>query len=153
MVRGQKKHILSEQELANLRDEKREISETRATLDGQGMEQYGQGTPASGADRAALERQERALDEAIRAGSPGRVTGMQKDKMAREAAELESKITNGMPTRAEMELPQRYPGAVRKHMMWEQRNTPDIQRWKQLQRQLNPGDPTCSSVERLRREK
>ncbi len=153
MTRGKKKeqHVLSPSELKTLEDERREIQEPMSAIDG--GDQYGSGNRGQGIDRAALQRQDKALRDAIDAGSPARMSGYKKDKLAQEAKEIEARITEGMPTRAEMENPQRHPGAVRKHMEWEKRNIHKVEQWKQMQRHLNPGDPTSSSVERLRRDK
>jgi len=153
MVRGQKpKQVLSESELKTLREERKEVQDTLNTVDGaRGQEKYGEGTPAGNVDRAALNRQDKKLEQAIKDGSPTVLRGGQKDKAVSEAGELESHITDGMPTRDEMQRPLHHPGAVQKHMNWEKRNLHNILRWKQLKRQLNPGDPTTSSVENLRK--
>jgi hypothetical protein len=56
-----------------------------------------------------------------------------------------------MPTRDEMRFPAKNPGAVRKHMAWSTKNAQRIERYRYIQRVLNPDDPR--SVENLRREK
>jgi hypothetical protein len=55
-----------------------------------------------------------------------------------------------MPSREEMMKPNMHPGAIEKHIRWEKQNVQNIARYKQLQRQLNPGDPRAGSVENLR---
>lgn len=154
MTRGKPKtgKTLSPAELSQLKDEQREVNETLRTLDGQGTEQYGQGTKAAAADRAALQRQERKLQDAIDAGSPKRFsTGYQKDKAWKEAQQLQERMSEHMPTKAEMENLRKHPGADRKELNWQRNNAQNVARWKELQRQLNPGDPTASSIENFRR--
>jgi hypothetical protein len=70
--------------------------------------------------------------------------------LAKEAQEIERKLQEGMPTREEMAHPSRNPGAVRKHLNWTARNNPLIQRYKTIQRTINPDDP--HSIENLRRD-
>lgn len=150
MVRGKgiRPSTLSVSEIQGLQEERREIQESLKETEGK--DRYGAGTRAEGMDRAALQRQDAKLRDAIQAGSPGKISGSQKDKMHEEVQRLEEEIKHNMPTRAEMEDPRHHPGAERKHLGWERKNIHNILKWKDLKRQLNPGDPTCSSVENLR---
>lgn len=149
MVRGQgKQHILSVNEVEGLKSEKRELESTLAALEKDG---YGVGTQASSISKEGIQKQIKFLDRAIDQGSPKKMTGYSKDKIADEARVLEEKIRENMPSRDEMDNPRRHPGVIQKQVMWEKRNALAIERWKQIQRQLNPQDPTCSSVEKLRR--
>jgi len=148
MVRAQGKHILSTNEVEGLKSEKRELESTLAALEKDG---YGAGTQAASIDKTGLQKQIKFLDRAIEAGSVKKTTGVVKDRLADEARVLEEQIQSNMPSRSEMDDPRRNPGAIQKHAMWERRNAQAIGRWKQIQRQLNPQDPTCSSVEKLRR--
>jgi hypothetical protein len=56
-----------------------------------------------------------------------------------------------MPTRDEMNHPAKNPGAVRKHMRWDVRNKPLIERFRTIQRLINPDEP--ESIENLRKDK
>jgi hypothetical protein len=152
MVRGKgiQASTLSASELADLKGQREEIAETLKAADG--TDKFGAGTRAEGIDRVALQRQDNRLRDAIDAGSPKRLTGNTKDRMAKEVEELEESIKAGMPTLKEMEDPRHHPGAERKHLNWERKNIHNILKWKDLKRQLNPDDPTCSSVEILRQK-
>lgn len=147
MVRGQKKQVLSVQEIENIREEKRELESTLKEAEG-----YGEGTGRQ-VDQTVIKSQIRRLDAAEHAGQPGRVSGMEKDRMAKRAVELEAQFEKGMPTQYEMNHPARCPGAIKKHMGWLKRNenTGQVEEYRQIQRVLNPGEEL--SIERLRREK
>lgn len=82
-----------------------------------------------------------------------RTTPRERDEMAKEAEALEEKFQRGMPTRFEMNHPARCPGAVKKHMTWLQnnQNTGDVERYRTIQRRLNPGEER--SIESLRKDK
>lgn len=147
---GQK--ILSPSEIEALKGERQQLQETIDNLDGKGPDgAYGAGTRATSIDRASLEREDRYLRDAIEAGSPKKIAGVQKDRIADEAKELEARITEGMCSRDEMQDPRKHVGAIQKHVNWNNKQGQNVERWKQLQRQLNPGDPMASSVERLRK--
>lgn len=147
MVRGQKKQVLSVQEIENIREEKRELESTLKEAEG-----YGEGTGRQ-VDQGAIKNQLRRLDAAEHAGLPGRVSGSDKDRMAKRAEELERKFEVGMPTRYEMNHPARCPGAVKKHLGWIKRNenSGEVEEYRRIQRTLNPGEEL--SVERLRKDK
>ena len=142
-MRGQaKKQILSATEVENLVSEKKELEGVLREADEAGA--------SKSVDRAQINRQISHVDAQIRAHSPVRVSGASKDKFASESQELASKIKAGMPTREEMMKPSHNPGAIEKHIRWQKENTENIARYKDLQRQLNPGDPRAGSVENLR---
>lgn len=148
MVRGsgKMKELLSSAEKENLLDQKKELLDTQreTTL-------YGKGTAAEQLDQAALQRQISHIDKVIAEREPPRLRGSQKDDMLKEAEEIESSLREGMPTQNEMRYPAKNPGAVRKHMAWSARNAQKIERYRYIQRIINPEDP--HSVENLRREK
>lgn len=147
MVRSKKKYILSENERENLAEEKNSIDNTIKAIESG----TGEGTKAkSMIDVGRLKKESEYLDKTIREGSPSRISGTTKDKLVAEAKRLSDLIKEGMPTYDEMKDPVRNPGAIRKNILWEKRNIHNIQEWKQLQRQLEPDDPTISNVERLR---
>lgn len=148
MVRGsgKMKELLSASEKENLLDQKRELQDSikDATM-------YGKGTAAEQIDQAKAQKQIDNIDKAIADREPPKVKGSQKDALVAEVEQLEAEIREGMPTRDEMRYPARNPGAVRKHMGWSSRNAQKIERYRYLQRLLNPDDPR--SIENLRREK
>lgn len=147
MVRGQKKQVLSVQEIENIKEEKKELEATLKEAEG-----YGEGTGRS-LNTGVIKGQIKRFDQVIHESTAPRVSGMQKDAMAKRAKELEDKFEAGMPTRYEMDHPARCPGAVRKHMKWLDRNEKPgaIEEYRQIQRVLNPGEEL--SVERLRKDK
>lgn len=148
MVRGsgKTKEILTPAEKGGLLDEKRELQGTLKET-----QLYGKGTAAEQLDQAALQRGIDHIDKVIADREPPRLSGTKKDEMAKEAEQIENELREGMPTRDEMRFPAKNPGAVRKHMGWSDRNAQRIERYRYIQRVLNPDDPR--SVENLRREK
>lgn len=148
MVRGsgKTKELLTPSEKEGLLDQKRELQDTLKET-----QQYGKGTSAEQLDQAALQRQINRIDTVIAEREPPKLRGVQKDDLAKEAQKIEEELMDGMPTREEMRFPARNPGAVRKHMNWLNRNNPKIERYRYIQRLINPDAPR--SVENLRREK
>jgi hypothetical protein len=146
MVRGKGKQVLSYAERMNLADQKKELE---ATL--KETQVSGKGTSAEAINTGAIRREIQKIEHAIEDGSPTRITGSTKDKLVAEARALEEKISAGMPSRDEMRHPAKYPGAIQKHMNWNQRNQADIIRYQQIQRQVNPEAP--NSIEQLRKDK
>ena len=81
-------------------------------------------------DRGAMRRQLLHIDKRLHEDSPKPYVGPEQDAAVARLAELEDKITAGMPTQAEM---RRNPaGAVDKHRLWEQRNKKHILEWKNI---------------------
>ena len=145
MVRGKKK-ILSYAERQTLEDSKREAEDTLKA-----KKEFGVGTPASNIDEDHIKKEISHLDREIQAGTPSKVSGAAKDKLASRSNELASFIKEGMPSRDEMRNPSKNPGAVGKHMNWNKRTAAAVQEYKQLQRRLNPEAPI--NVESFRRDK
>ena len=143
-----KPQILSQSELQSIKDEKREIDSTLMSLEKEGT---GRGTPAEQIDKSKLRAESVRLDKVIHQGTPGRIRGVDKDRVYAESKALEEKIMVGMCSRDEMVNPAKNPGAIRKHYEWEKRNKASIQEWKQIQRRLEPSDPGSANIERLRR--
>lgn len=145
MVRSKgHKEILSSTEKEVLQGEKRELQDSLKT-------EFGVGTAAQQIDKAKIQKQIDNIDRAIAERQVPKVRGAEKDAMAREAERIEEELREGMPTRDEMRYPVKNPGAVRKHMNWDKRNAPKIERYRYIQRILNPDDPR--SVENLRKDK
>jgi hypothetical protein len=140
------KEILSASEKEAIIDQRKELE---ATL--KERESYGVGTKAEQIDVAKVTAEIKRLDQAIADRLPPKVRGVQKDRMAKEAESIEESLRAGMPTRDEMRFPGKNPGAVRKHMNWVKRNAGNIERYRNIQRTLNPQDPR--SIENLRRDK
>jgi len=148
MVRGSGKikELLSPAEKEGLLEQKREMQDTLKET-----QQYGKGTAAEQLDQAKLQQQMDRIDKAIADREPPKLRSAQKDELAKEAKALEEELRVGMPSKDEMSHPSKNPGAVRKHMGWNSRNAQRIERYRYIQRVLNPDDPR--SVENLRREK
>lgn len=148
MVRGsgKTKELLSPAEKENLLDQKRELQDTLKET-----QQYGKGTSAEQIDQAVLQKQIDRIDKAIEEREPPRLRGAQKDELAKEAEQIEAELREGIPSRYEMDFPSKNPGAVRKHLAWSAKNAQKVERYRYIQRVLNPDDPR--SVENLRREK
>jgi hypothetical protein len=129
--------------MQSLQEEKRELETTvREIEDGAGDGRI---------DSTRIKAEILRIDNVIGEGTPNKIYGVQKDKLAKEEKELESRIGEGMPTVDEMRRPTRNPGAVRKHMEWCKRNQANIERYVEIQRQLRPLEP--KSIEVLRRER
>lgn len=133
--------------MQSLKEEKNDLQQSLKEAEG-----FGEGTGRS-PDVAAIKSQINRIDKLIDEGKPGRLTGIQKDALSKEAAELEEKFMEGLPTKYEMDHPSKCPGAVRKHMKWLTRfeNTGMVDRYRTIQKLLNPGEEL--SIERLRKEK
>ena len=140
-------YILSDGEKRALRDEKSELENTLKLAQ---SGEYGKGTRAQ-VDENYLKNKIKHLDSELIKGSAKNLRGGDKDRLASEAKDLAERMREGMPTRDEMLRPEKNPGAVMKHVNWDKRNKQNIQRWKQINRQLNPDDPTTSNIEKLRR--
>ena len=151
MVRGKKKEkerILGAGEKADIASQRQEAEATLKQLDN-----YGKGTQASGINKSKLQAEIAHYDQVLKDGSAPSVRSGTKDALAREAKELQGQLKDGMPSRHEMDHPARHPGAVHKHLNWVGRNKENIKRYKEIQKTLEPQDPTAVDLERLRREK
>ena len=149
MVRGRggkPQEILSASEKESLMGERQEAVSALKE-----RESYGKGTAAEQMDENKLKRQIKQIDDAIAAREMPKVSGADKDKMVKELETLTNTLQVDLPTRYEMDQPTKNPGAVRKHMRWVDRNKVNVERWRYLQRVLNPDNP--QSVENLRRDK
>jgi hypothetical protein len=104
-------------------------------------------------DKGKLKQEIARYDAILHEGTPAKVSGASKDKLREEAKRLEDAMTTNMPTRDEMDHPATNPGAVRKHMLWSERNKGNVARYKEIMRTLEPDDPTVTSIDRLRRAK
>jgi len=141
-----KDYIMSPSELQGLKQER---NETKNIL--KNAESYGHGTRASEMlDKGELKRSISKYDMMIEKYTPSVLKGKSKDKVAARAKELGEFIREGMPTHNEMMDIQKNPGVPWKNLNWEKSKATAIQEWKQCQRKLEPGDPTASTVERLR---
>jgi len=150
MVRGQGKQqeVLSVNELDMLRNEREDLE--RSLTEGEG---FGVGTKGEMVDRGAIKRQIDRISQSIIDGTPGKLSGKQRDSLDREVHELEERFMKGLPTKYEMDHPAKCPGAVRKHLKWLERNekTGAVDRYRQIQRILNPGEER--SIEALRKDR
>jgi len=151
--RAKKKALLSQTEIAGLKDVKNDLEHTLKEAKG-----FGSGTAGEQMDTNKIQAEIRHYDNEIAAGSAGRVTAKTKDSMHREEKELEEHFKRGLPTRDEMRHPGHNPGAVRKHMTWLNNNekaapgrTSNVERYREIQRTLRPGEE--KSIENLRKDK
>jgi hypothetical protein len=127
----------------NLQDEKRELEATLREVEGGA----GDGRVNVGAIKGEIQ----SLDTAIHERTAPKTTIITRDRLVIEEKELEKAIAEGMPTQDEMRRPSRNPGAVRKHLAWNERNLQRIERYVEIQRTLRPLEP--KSIEVLRKEK
>jgi len=102
-------------------------------------------------DKGHLKREIDRYDGILAENSPSVPRGTNKDHMVARAKELAETLQKDMPTREQMDHPARNPGAIRKHMFWNKKNEKNVQEYKELQRRLEPDDPTATDVEKLRR--
>jgi len=148
MVRSKKKEVLSAAQIRDLMGEKAEIESHIKILE---EENAGEGTRGKAAiDIGRMRREVRFLEQAIKDGTPPRITGQKKDELKKEADKLAEEIRKNMPSFSEMRDPARYPGAIQKNIMWEKAQQANVLKWKQIQRILEPQNPTASNVEMLR---
>lgn len=102
--------------------------------------------------RRQLDKKERDLDQDEKLIAKG----VQKDKLAREAKQLEEELRSEMCSRNE--LWQRSgtmdsEKAVAKQMAFEQKHGDKARRWQEIQSRLEPNDPMNCSMERIRPER
>lgn len=107
-------------------------------------------------DRAAMRRQMQHIKTQLHENAPEPYVGEECDLARVRLAELEEKITAGMPTQAEM---RRNPsGAVDKHRGWERRHKMDVLEWKNIRLRMHaagmldeiPDAQDVANIERLR---
>lgn len=139
-------YVMSPSELKTIKDERKFTENMLRDVD---SESYGKGSAGSQMDKEALRRMATRYAKQEDMYTPKALRGANKDKVAKECQKLESEFTKGMLTKEET----RDVASVYKHLAWEKKNSSAIQKWKQLQRRLEPGDPSASNIERLRREK
>lgn len=149
MTRGKGKHILSFSERESLLDEKRELEVALREAE---SGEYGRGTGVS-IDTQAIKRQIARIDEVLEKGGVPKLTPQKREELAKEAAMLKERFTQGMPTRDEMDHPARHPGAIKKHLIWDKRTHTDRARYRDIMQMLNPDDPTATDIEKFRKEK
>lgn len=137
---------LTPAEKESLLDQKAELEDTLKQI-----QQFGVGTAASQIDVTSIERQIKWLEATMDYGALPEIKGKHKDDLIKEADQIEEILKVDMPCREEMRHPARYPGAVRKHLNWNKKNHGRIERYRQIQRLINPEAP--KSVEELRRDK
>ena len=104
-------------------------------------------------DKSKLKAEINRYDAILHAGEPAKVSGQKKDAMLKDALRIAEEIKVNMPTQYEMDHPAKSPGAVQKHLKWEQRNLKNIQDYKNLMRSVDPDNPTNTNIDVLRKEK
>jgi hypothetical protein len=133
--------------LGALKEEKQELDQALREV----KEGAGAGTAGANIDVSRISREIKRIDSAIGSGTAPTPRAVEKDRLVKQERELEERIADGMPTQYEMRRPSMNPGAVRKHMEWNNRNREAIQEYVAIQRILRPMEP--KSIENLRREK
>lgn len=78
------------------------------------------------------------------------LTAIDKDSLARRKKELEDKVASGMPTHEEMWKPT--PENIEKHRRWEKSWGNEIRELKQINRRLEPENPSAGRIEYLRKQ-
>lgn len=104
-------------------------------------------------DRGLLVRQLAKKEAILNRDQDLEAKGVAKDKLAREAREIEAEIKEHMPTHNEMWAKSgtvEMERAVRKNMAFEAKFGDKVRRWKEIQNRLEPDDPLVSNVERIR---
>jgi hypothetical protein len=149
MTRGKGKYILSSSERAGLLEEKRDLENALREAE---RGEYGKGTRAS-VDTAALRREIARIEDALQKGEAPKLTPEKREEMVKEAEMLKERITQGMPTRYEMDHPAKCPGAIQKHLNWDKRTEGDKARYRFIMKQIEPDDPTACDLEKFRKEK
>jgi len=146
-AKAKPKEVLSTNELGALKQEREEL-ESSLRDDG-----FGAGTKGEQVDRVAIQRQIGRISQAIVDGTPGKLTGKQQDSLHREARQLEERFQEGLNSKYEQDHPAKCPGAVKKHLKWLDRNekTGYVDRYRQIQRTINPGEE--KSIESLRKDR
>ncbi len=146
MVRSKGKSFLSKTEEDVLKDRQKELQDNLKEKRISGI-----GTAAEQIDEGKIKSEIKHISKVLEDGKVPIFKGSEKDKAVAELRILEEKLSEGLPTKEEMNHPAKNPGAVRKHMGWLNRNNANIERYRTLQRILNPEDPR--SIENLRKEK
>lgn len=85
-------------------------------------------------DPAQMMRTLKGIETSLNNDSPKEYATGDKDTIVKREKELLAKITADMPTQAEMR--RNPPGALDKHIMWEQRHEGDIAEWKNIRRRM-----------------
>jgi len=120
--------LLRPNQVENLRDEERRLSDTLSAPPHIANQIQ---------DRPAMAKQLRNLKRQLATQAPTPIPELEKDAAIQREAVLREQWTNGMPTQAEM---RRNPaGAVDKNRAWDQRNKAAVLEWKNLRLRLHAG--------------
>lgn len=104
-------------------------------------------------DVSSAKKQVNNINNMLASQAPKELKGQEKDAAVKQANELKEKFLVGMPSQEEMrKCP---PGAIGKHMDWEKKNKPTIEKWKSLTLQINAGtdNQEIANIERFRPKK
>ena len=147
MTRGKSKRILTPGEVEDIKGMKAEAEEQIRMMG------VGAGTHADSIDKARLQKQVNYYGRLLDEGKAPKVRGTNRDRLAEEAKEIRERVTGAMLTRDQMDRPSKNPGAIQKQVRFMKTYKKDIQRYKEIQRTLEPDDPTAVDLERFRKEK
>lgn len=130
------KPLLRPDQVTNARDE---IKSLEAKLTNKHIE-----------DKAEVARQLRRARQDFESQTPRAPEGDEEGRMVKRSKELLAEILVGMPSQEEMRKAP--PGAVNKHLAWEQRNKARIQEWKHINLRLTAGsnDRDAANLEKHR---
>lgn len=108
-------------------------------------------------DPALMAKTLRGIQKALNDDTPREYAATERDAAVKREAELREKFTADMPTQAEMR--RNPPGALEKHLTWEERHEADISEWKNIRRRMRASgmlpsrllsDGSASNIELLR---
>lgn len=101
-------------------------------------------------DKGAVNTQLRKLNRQLDTQTPTAYKSDEVDSMVKKEAKLRSEILSGMPSQEEMRKAP--PGAIGKHMAWENRNKDKLLNWKEIRLRMEPEstDPDIANFERFR---
>ena len=142
------KYVMSHNELRTLREE---ASMNRQMLSHVEKEGYGAGSAGSVLNKNAIAKQAKHLESLALKHTPEKLSGADRDKLAKRAQELRTQLKQGICSHNEMNNMKKNPGAPLKHLEWERRNGQTTSEYKQVMRRLEPDDPGAASIERLRK--
>ena len=117
-----------------------------------------------GLDRRQIMGKIKQNEKVLNERTAPRVSGSEKDQMARRAVELEKNIKQGMPTRDEFmgkrktndiggKYQEAQENAINKQIRWQTEKAEAVREWKRIKRTLDPENPQASNVEILRQGK
>jgi hypothetical protein len=131
--------VVTAEERQVLVDEREEIQDTL---------RENTSTMARGIDEQYAKDKLRHIDKTLDQGVE--LTAKKRDDLIREGKNIIKVLEEGLCTRDEMAYPKRFPGAVRKHMRWEDKNREAIARYHFI-RDVIDDDDLLPYIETMRK--